>query len=379
MIGAGKQQVRVPFKPSLLFVTFLLFVASTACVATQPGENGVTPIVIPTRVPPEATATATAPGTSTATAVATAASAVGCASPSGSSQVVPTASSSRSSTPEASATALAASTPQSERLVSPRDVPPPSPPLRIPSRTDLILENQVRMLLGANLDGYAVAAIDLATGRSISINTATVFYSASVFKVWVMYEVFHQESLGLFDLSDEMVMTPYYDAFGLGPRATELCERLTVLEAMEAMMSISDNAAAVLLQDLVGAPNINASLEALGLTDSRLTTEDIPITAQDMALLLEYIASGKAVSRQASEVMASLMAMESFDNGLDAGVPSDAVVAHKTGNWPSARHDVGVVFGPKNTYVIAILSDNRDGSYGTIEAISTMVYEAFNR
>lgn len=378
MIGAGKQQVRVPFKPSFsIAVLVALVLSSAACVAMEPGTNGVTPIVIPTRVPPEATATMTASVTRTPESQSVAPA--GCAAPSGSGSVVPTASSSRSSTPEASATPSAASTPVSERLVSPRDVPPPSSLQPIATRTDLILENQVRTLLGANLDGYAVAAIDLSTGRSVSVNTASVFYSASVFKVWVMYEVFHQESLGLFSLSDELVMTPYYDAFGLGPRATELCQRLTVLEAMEAMMSISDNAAAVLLQDLVGAPNINSSLEALGLTDSRLNTEDIPITAQDMALLLEYIASGKAVSREASEVMASLMTMETFDNGLDAGVPSVAVAAHKTGNWPNARHDVGIVFGPRSTYVIAILSDNREGSYGMIEAISTLVYEAFNR
>jgi beta-lactamase class A len=193
-----------------------------------------------------------------------------------------------------------------------------------------------------------------------------------------MYEVFHQESLGLLKLSDELVMTPYYDAFGLGPRATELCQHLTVEEAMEAMMSVSDNAAAVLLQDLVGAPNINDSLAALGLTDSRLTTEDIPITAQDMALLLEYIAGGEAVSRDASEQMASLMGTETFDNGLEAGLPPGVVAAHKTGNWPNARHDTGIVFGPKSTYVIVILSDNREGSYAMMKAISSMVYEAFN-
>jgi beta-lactamase class A len=194
-----------------------------------------------------------------------------------------------------------------------------------------------------------------------------------------MYEIYHQESLGLLHLDDELVMTPYYDAFGLGPRATELCQHLTVEEAMEAMMSVSDNSAAVLLQDLVGSPNINNSLAALGLTDSRLTTEDIPITAQDMALLLEFIASGQGVSREASESMAALMESETFDNGLAAGVPADALVAHKTGNWPNARHDVGIVFGPKSTYVIVILSDNRSGSYDMTKTISSLVYEAFNK
>jgi beta-lactamase class A len=270
-------------------------------------------------------------------------------------------------------------TPVSPRLASPGDVPRPRALVPIATRADLSLDAQLRLILGADLEGYAVVAVDLETGRSVSINEELVFYAASVFKTWVMYEVFHQESLGLFDLEDELLLTPYYDAFGLGPRATQLCQQLTILEAMGAMMSISDNAAAVLLQDLVGAPNINGSLEALGLTQSRLTPEDIPITAKDMARLLELIGTGKAVNRQASQVMASLMLAEGFDNGLRSSLPREASVAHKTGNWPNARHDAGIVFAPQTTYVVAILSDNREGSLATIKAIASAIYESFNR
>jgi beta-lactamase class A len=358
---AGKQQVRVLVKPSLVIPTLLTILIATGCVAIEPTEeSGVTPVVIPTRVPQAPTPTPTLESTRTsATPEATPTAVGGCAVTSGGTD--------------------AEATPASERLQSPQSVKPPAAVQPIATHTDLVLENQVKLLLGEQIDGYGVVAIDLASGRSISINPASVFYSASVFKVWVMYEVFHQESLGLLDLTDELLMTPYYDSFGLGPRATELCQRLTVQEAMEAMMSISDNAAAVLLQDLVGSPNINSSLEALGLTDSRLTTEDLTLTAQDMALLLEIIASGKAVDRESSEQMAALLESETFDNGLDAGVPSEATVAHKTGNWSNARHDVGIVFGPKSTYVIAILSDNRSGSYEMTQAISGMVYEAFSK
>ncbi len=244
---------------------------------------------------------------------------------------------------------------------------------------DAALEQQVRSLLGQQASGYGIVAMELKTGRGISINGETVFYSASIFKTWVMYEVFHQASLSLFSLEDELVITPYYDDFGLGPRATELCGQYSVMQLLEAAMSISDNSAAVLLQDLVGAPNINNSLAALGLTESRLTTEDLPITATDTALLLQIIGSGQAVDRTSSETMASLMRLETFDNGLEAGLPDRIEVAHKTGNWPGARHDVGIVFGPKSTYVVAILSDGRDGSYEMIKALSTTLYEAFNR
>lgn len=374
MIEAGKRQVCVHIRAVGLLPLLVACILASACVAVEPArDTGITPVVVPTKSAPSATATVAAqpdvtPEAGAPTVVAS------CDAPSTSDAPVPAAS---SRSPDETPTPEAAGA--SQRLQSPRDVPAPDSPQPITKRTDLVLENQLRMLLGENLDGYAVVAVDLASGRSVSLNPASVFYSASIFKVWVMYEVYYQESLSLFRLSDDLVMTSYYDAFGLGPRATRLCQHLSVQEAMEAMMSVSDNAAAVLLQDLVGAPNINASLAALGLTDSALTPEDITVTAQDMALLLEFIASGKAVSRPASEQMAALLETESFDNGLAAGVPSEAVVAHKTGNWPTARHDVGIVFGPRSTYVIAILSDNREGSYAMTAQISQLVYEAFNK
>jgi len=33
------------------------------------------------------------------------------------------------------------------------------------------------------------------------------------------------------------------------------------------------------------------------------------------------------------------------------------LVANKTGNWEAAAHDVAIVYGPRSTFVIALLSD----------------------
>jgi beta-lactamase class A len=259
-------------------------------------------------------------------------------------------------------------------------VPAPEPVATVVPQPDEELEASLRAVLGTDVDGYGVVALDLKTGRRVAINPDQVFYSASLFKLWVMLEVFHQEQVSLLGFGDTYVMNPYYDSFGLGPRATRLCNSYSVQALLEAMMSVSDNAAAVLLQDLVGAANINALLEGLGLTYSRLTPEDLTITAGETAILLELIASGTAPNRDTSEAMASLMTAETFDNGLVAGINgSEALVAHKTGNWPNARHDAGIVFAPSTTYVLAVLSDNRGGSFGRIGEISRAVYEAFNR
>jgi beta-lactamase class A len=260
--------------------------------------------------------------------------------------------------PDPSSLEIANSVPDSSyRLLAPTSIEQLPSFKAVEFHVDESLETAVTALIGDESSSYAVFIKDIASGRGASINSERVYYAASLFKLFVMYEVFHQQVLGLLDLNDELVMTPYYDSFGLGPRATSLCQRLTISEALTAMMAVSDNAAAILLQDRVGAPNVGQALASLGLLESRLT-EELPVTAADGGLLLEAIARQAAVSAEASSQMLALMEGEEFDNGLRAGLPAEAALAHKTGNWEGAVHDAGIVIAPCGTYVIVVLSDN---------------------
>jgi len=261
------------------------------------------------------------------------------------------------------------------RLVPPRGVqlPPEYDPISFVE--DEALREQILDILGDEADSYAVFVKDLKTGRGVSINAEEVFYAASVFKLFVMYELFNQQSQGLVRWADQLVVTPYYDSFGLNVRGTALCETVTVARALVAMMAASDNAAAVLLQDLVGAGNVNESLKALGLAASEIT-EALPLTAADVALLLEAIGRGQAVSASASAEMIGLMKREELDNGLGADLPEGVELAHKTGNWFNATHDAGIVFAPGGAYVIVVLSD-KDHETALIRRLARAVFEHF--
>ncbi len=241
---------------------------------------------------------------------------------------------------------------------------------------DEALRDAISKILGDQAVNYAFVIKDLRTGHGFTHNPGLVFNAASIFKLWIMYEAFLQHDQGLLDWETEFVVTPYYDAFALSPRSTELCQKLSVAEAMDAMLSVSDNAAAVMLQDIVGAGNINNALAAFGIAESGLYTDGLPITAQDVALLLEAIGRGEAVSREASADMLQLMSREVIDNGLVAGLPRGVPVAHKTGNWGDATHDAGIVFAPSGPYVFVALTSN---GYETskIKAVSEAVYRHF--
>jgi beta-lactamase class A len=291
----------------------------------------------------------------------------------------------------------------SERIASPGAVPTPSHYEPLPLQEDAALEARLRGVLGDDVEAYGVVVKSLDDGRGALINSDKVFYAASLFKVAVMYEVFHQRSLGLLSFDERLLVTPYYAGFDLGTLPVEVCQTLSVGEALGYMMSISDNTSAVLLQDRVGSANINRSLEALGLTTTRLLPEDLPTTPADMALLMEMIARGKAVDAGASQEMVNLLASEEIDNGLRAGVASaegglapggggeGTLVAHKTGNWSNATHDVGIVYlpagqkglpaaqagSPAAAYVIAVLSEKAHETELTAE-VSRVTWEYYN-
>jgi len=263
------------------------------------------------------------------------------------------------------------------RITPATTVETPTPYEPLPSHRDETLERLLQEQLGDEVDSYGVVVKNIADGSGAAVNPDKLFNAASLFKAAVMYEAFHQRAAGIISFDTELVVTPYYDSFGLGPRLTAVCQSLTVGEALVAMMAVSDNAAAVMLQDLVSSRHVNASMAALGLTDTRLLEDGLPTTAQDMALLMEMIARGQAVDRAASQEMVDLMSLESLNDRLPALLPEGTLVAHKTANWSDATHDAGIVYSPKAVYVIAVLSD-KEYEAKPIAELSRVVYEHYN-
>ncbi len=265
---------------------------------------------------------------------------------------------------------------------TPSPIRTPTAPLTIPtveSRpvpyvTDPALEALLQGLLGTARSSYGVFVKSLIDGTGASVNPDKVFSAASLFKLFVMWEAFRQESLGLISFGDIMEVTPYYKSWELGTNAVEVGDLVTVDEALRLMMSISDTPTAVLLQDALDFANVNKGLEELGIRNSGLFYPGPPLaTARDVGRLLEDILRGGILPEASHEAMLALLMSERTDNGLRAGVPPEIRVAHKTGSLPMALHDAGIVFLPGQTYVFVVLWD-RQSDADLIATISQRVY-----
>jgi beta-lactamase class A len=275
------------------------------------------------------------------------------------------------------------------------------------------VEEAVRSLRGT----MGVAARDLATGETVFVDADRQFPTASVIKVAVMVEVFHQFAESRLRRDDTVTLDDAAKVDGSG-----VLQRmhgglvLTISDLLDLMMTVSDNTATNLLIARVGTANVDKRLVSYGITRTKLfrpTFRDgkpdvFPeeekefglglATPREMARLMELIAEGKVVDRASSEAMIAIMREQSNRTMIPRSLPEtdDVVIADKPG-WDSEKHpdaasvhrhvrgDVGIVTTPRGRYVIAMFArqvqDTRWGPDNEANVlmgrISRMVYDAF--
>jgi D-alanyl-D-alanine carboxypeptidase len=169
--------------------------------------------------------------------------------------------------------------------------------------------------------------------------------------------------------------------YDLGTMELSAGESLSVAEALERMITISDNTSAVMLGSRVGGGRVNANIAALGMDTTHYSLERMTTSAEDMLRLLDVLAHGKAVSATASADMLHLMLRQRVNDRLPRLLPDDVQVAHKTGNLPGTVNDVGIVYGPSTTLVVAVLiSDSTDeaAAAAAIARVAQVTYAYFD-
>jgi beta-lactamase class A len=222
---------------------------------------------------------------------------------------------------------------------------------------DALLASRLDQAL-AGVDGHVgVAVKDLGSGRGAALSGSLELPAASLYKLPVLYTVF---DVGL-RMTEDLPITEEALSYDAGTMELGAGETLTVAEALERMVTLSDNTSAVMLGSRVGAAQVNANIAALGMETTHYSLERMTTSALDMLHLVELVAQGRAVSAAASADMVHLLLRQRVNDRLPRLLPTDVQVAHKTGNLPGTVNDIGIVYGPSSTVAIAVLvSDTSD-------------------
>ena len=250
-----------------------------------------------------------------------------------------------------------------------------------PAVTDAGLDAVLRE---AGLPGGVVGAFvrNLANGAAAGLNPDRRFPAASLFKLPLMVEVFRQQRLKQFSWDDELTVGREHWTDGSGVLQARVGEKIKIGELLRLTIVESDNIAANMLTDLVGVDSINQTIEALGLRNTRVVDRfrenAMPqTTPEDIGRLLEIIATGRLVDAQTSEEAVRLLERKQAQSWLADGLPWWGKLAHKWGDVPNARHDVGIIYTPHNQIILVVLTENGQPAAAAdqIRAISRKVLE----
>ncbi len=251
------------------------------------------------------------------------------------------------------------------------------------ARPDPALQQRIQASAAFPGGTTGVVVRDLNGSSVAEVNGDRVFRSASLFKLPIMVEVLKQQRLKRLAPDDLLQITQDEWTDGSGVLQARVGDRLPVRELMRLMIQESDNIAALVLLDAVGVDNVNATMEGVGLRNTRLRDRHVDVgqanvtTARDTALLLQTIATGGLIDEETSAKALKLLELRQANSWLTDDLPWWVKLAHKWGDIPGTRHDAGIVFTPRATYVAVVLTEGGtpDAAQAAISRTSKAAYE----
>lgn len=252
-----------------------------------------------------------------------------------------------------------------------------------------------------NLDGVmGVAVEDLATGQKFLLHEDEVFPQASSIKIAVLAELYHQAQLSSEGASGKAKLTDLYTVdrkdlvqdsdimLGLTPGVSQVTNR----DLATMMIAVSDNSATNVLIDRLGIENVNALLNGLGLTHTRLQRKMMDVkaasegrenisTPREMMTLLEQIYQGRVLNKEMTDDFFKMLSTHK-SSPISRDLPEGVRSADKPGELEAVRTDSGIVFAQNRPYVICVMTTylhNEQEGEEAIARVSRAAYSMFDR
>ena len=200
--------------------------------------------------------------------------------------------------------------------------------------------------------------------------------TASTIKLAIMVEAFARVAEGRAKWSDEIMMTKEKkqpDGGVLQEMADGTC--LTLRDAVNLMIVVSDNTGANLALDFLTTEAVNARMDSLGLKSTRSLRKiggggeskaySDPVnkgfgigvsTPYEMVLLVEKLEHGEVVSPEASGEMIALLKRQQYHQGIGRSLKG-VEMASKPGSLDALRSDVGIIYSKRGPIAMAITCD----------------------
>lgn len=227
---------------------------------------------------------------------------------------------------------------------------------------------QIDQLIRAAPGRVGLVVKDLSTGEMLQWSPEDRFPAASVIKIPILVEALRQEQAGRLRLDERIPVKPEDKVGGFGIlKELPSVETVSLLDLLTLMIIISDNTATNLCIARVGMDTVNETLASLGLRATVLRRKMMDMAARDRGLdnftsagdigrLLELLATDQVLAPEGCARALDILTRQQVNDRLPLLLPAQVKVAHKTGELPGIRHDVGILFFDSRRVVIAALT-----------------------
>jgi beta-lactamase class A len=251
----------------------------------------------------------------------------------------------------------------------------------VPTPETPALDGLLDSLTPGDGSAYGLVLEDLGSGARTSVNDDQAFPSASLYKLGVAWLALREVDAGALSLDvsltiedDDTVEPEPYGGFKSG-------DAPTVREALEAMLSVSSNAAAHAFLRMLGRDSLNQEMDRIGLTQTRVPDDDdseAVTTAGDIARLLRLISTSPELSVDSKTLLAEGMANISPPDALRDTLPDSVGIFDKTGNLTDSSNVGALLETPRGTAIVVVVDTgvNPGDARGVIAAMGQIAYHA---
>ncbi len=254
-------------------------------------------------------------------------------------------------------------------------------------------------------DGWeqiSLAVLDISENKAsiAHINGDNFIYPASFYKIYVAAVILGEIEKGKFSLWDSIICT----GKNIVDKSKELPEPSplisegdsgTINYLLDLMITRSDNTSANFLIDIATRPEINRFITANGWNGSEVTRKFLKRKYEDPGYdtirgtqtcaihAVEFfykVYTNSLISPWVSQQLMSFLGRQLDKTKLALGLPSNAMMYHKTGWWRYWTADAGIILSGKSKYILAIfLPIEMAKAVPIIKTISSSVHDFMQR
>jgi beta-lactamase class A len=238
------------------------------------------------------------------------------------------------------------------------------------------LDSDIKAKLASFKGKVSLFAKNLDTGEIYALGADDRVRTASTIKIAVMVEAFARVAEGKAKWTQELVLTKAarYGGSGVLPELADGL-KLTLRDAVNLMMVVSDNTATNLVLDYLSTDAVNVRMDSLGFKQIRILRRvgsggdsregkdpdnkrfGLGVaTPREMVLLVEKLERGEIINAVVSKEMIELMKREQVHYAIGRSL-WDLPMATKYGALDHLRSAVGIIYSKKGRVAMAISCD----------------------